>query len=201
MDICRRIDITAKLCDVAQQRNSEDVSKIFQVMRAAPLTSRHCPPRPPCPGPLTPRPCPCPTYPHVAFAQRSSLPGKCRIRDRTDSGMCVTPSSRPTASSYVRGHHSPGGWGGDVTGSQKNVAELGRGLRSPDPPGLSPSAYRGPLPCFLPLLGAGAGDQGRGRGAWPDCGSPGQTGLSPSPRASEFRRGTVDLLTLFPFPH
>lgn len=32
MDICRRIDITAKLCDVAQQRNSEDVSKIFQVI-------------------------------------------------------------------------------------------------------------------------------------------------------------------------
>ncbi|XP_069467179.1 intermediate filament family orphan 2 isoform X4 [Ambystoma mexicanum] len=30
MDICRRIDITAKLCDVAQQRNSEDVTKIFQ---------------------------------------------------------------------------------------------------------------------------------------------------------------------------
>ncbi|XP_055044438.2 intermediate filament family orphan 2 isoform X1 [Misgurnus anguillicaudatus] len=29
MDICRRIDITAKLCDVAQQRNSEDVSKIL----------------------------------------------------------------------------------------------------------------------------------------------------------------------------
>lgn len=25
MDICRRIDITAKLCDVAQQRNSEDM--------------------------------------------------------------------------------------------------------------------------------------------------------------------------------
>lgn len=41
MDICRRIDITAKLCDVAQQRNSEDVSKIFQVTRAALLTSRH----------------------------------------------------------------------------------------------------------------------------------------------------------------
>lgn len=36
MDICRRIDITAKLCDVAQQRNSEDVSKIFQVTRAGP---------------------------------------------------------------------------------------------------------------------------------------------------------------------
>lgn len=33
MDICRRIDITAKLCDVAQQRNSEDVSKIFQVIQ------------------------------------------------------------------------------------------------------------------------------------------------------------------------
>uniref|UniRef100_A0A8D2MN34 IF rod domain-containing protein n=1 Tax=Zonotrichia albicollis TaxID=44394 RepID=A0A8D2MN34_ZONAL len=33
MDICRRIDITAKLCDVAQQRNSEDVSKIFQGRR------------------------------------------------------------------------------------------------------------------------------------------------------------------------
>ncbi|XP_075046813.1 intermediate filament family orphan 2 isoform X2 [Mixophyes fleayi] len=31
MDICRRIDITAKLCDVAQQRNSEDVSKMFQI--------------------------------------------------------------------------------------------------------------------------------------------------------------------------
>ncbi|XP_072282837.1 intermediate filament family orphan 2 [Pyxicephalus adspersus] len=31
MDICRRIDITAKLCDVAQQRNSEDVSRMFQV--------------------------------------------------------------------------------------------------------------------------------------------------------------------------
>ncbi|CAN2387999.1 Intermediate filament protein [Pristimantis euphronides] len=31
MDICRRIDITAKLCDVAQQRNSEDVSKMFQM--------------------------------------------------------------------------------------------------------------------------------------------------------------------------
>ncbi|KTF77815.1 hypothetical protein cypCar_00017488 [Cyprinus carpio] len=30
MDICRRIDITAKLCDVAQQRNSEDMSKILQ---------------------------------------------------------------------------------------------------------------------------------------------------------------------------
>uniref|UniRef100_H3DBF0 Intermediate filament family orphan 2 n=1 Tax=Tetraodon nigroviridis TaxID=99883 RepID=H3DBF0_TETNG len=29
MDICRRIDITAKLCDVAQQRNSEDMTKMF----------------------------------------------------------------------------------------------------------------------------------------------------------------------------
>ncbi|XP_046896536.1 intermediate filament family orphan 2-like [Hypomesus transpacificus] len=29
MDICRRIDITAKMCDVAQQRNSEDMSKMF----------------------------------------------------------------------------------------------------------------------------------------------------------------------------
>lgn len=44
MDICRRIDITAKLCDVAQQRNSEDVSKIFQVNRVTLLTSRHSPP-------------------------------------------------------------------------------------------------------------------------------------------------------------
>ncbi|XP_056323618.1 intermediate filament family orphan 2 isoform X1 [Danio aesculapii] len=34
MDICRRIDITAKLCDVAQQRNSEDMSKIFSPSRA-----------------------------------------------------------------------------------------------------------------------------------------------------------------------
>ncbi|KAK1159599.1 intermediate filament family orphan 2-like isoform X1 [Acipenser oxyrinchus oxyrinchus] len=31
MDICRRIDITAKLCDVAQQRNSEDMSTMFQL--------------------------------------------------------------------------------------------------------------------------------------------------------------------------
>nr|XP_033781459.1 intermediate filament family orphan 1 isoform X4 [Geotrypetes seraphini] len=30
MDICRRIDITAKLCDVAQQRNSEDTMRMFQ---------------------------------------------------------------------------------------------------------------------------------------------------------------------------
>uniref|UniRef100_A0A3B5A9Q3 Intermediate filament family orphan 2 n=1 Tax=Stegastes partitus TaxID=144197 RepID=A0A3B5A9Q3_9TELE len=40
MDICRRIDITAKLCDVAQQRNSEDMSKMFNVspVRSPPLT-------------------------------------------------------------------------------------------------------------------------------------------------------------------
>ena len=31
MDICRRIDITARLCDVAQQRSREDVSAVFQV--------------------------------------------------------------------------------------------------------------------------------------------------------------------------
>ncbi|GAA6230381.1 intermediate filament family orphan 1-like isoform X2 [Lates japonicus] len=31
MDICRRIDITARLCDVAQQRNCEDMIHIFQV--------------------------------------------------------------------------------------------------------------------------------------------------------------------------
>lgn len=31
MDICRRIDITAKLCDLAQQRNCEDVIQMFQV--------------------------------------------------------------------------------------------------------------------------------------------------------------------------
>ncbi|XP_010874031.1 intermediate filament family orphan 2 isoform X2 [Esox lucius] len=38
MDICRRIDITAKLCDVAQQRNSEDMSKMFSMSpsRSAP---------------------------------------------------------------------------------------------------------------------------------------------------------------------
>lgn len=56
-----RIDITAKLCDVAQQRNSEDVSKIFQVTRAAPLHQPALPPPTPAtplPGPLTPRPCP-----------------------------------------------------------------------------------------------------------------------------------------------
>lgn len=31
MDICRRIDITARLCDVAQQRNCEDPIQMFQV--------------------------------------------------------------------------------------------------------------------------------------------------------------------------
>ncbi|XP_038827422.1 intermediate filament family orphan 1-like [Salvelinus namaycush] len=31
MDICRRIDITARLCDVAQQRNCEDMIQIFQM--------------------------------------------------------------------------------------------------------------------------------------------------------------------------
>ncbi|CAB1329495.1 unnamed protein product, partial [Coregonus sp. 'balchen'] len=34
MDICRRIDITAKLCDVAQQRNSEDMSKMRKECKA-----------------------------------------------------------------------------------------------------------------------------------------------------------------------
>uniref|UniRef100_A0AAV2M4A8 Uncharacterized protein n=1 Tax=Knipowitschia caucasica TaxID=637954 RepID=A0AAV2M4A8_KNICA len=40
MDICRRIDITAKLCDVAQQRNSEDMSKMFNVSSARSLPER-----------------------------------------------------------------------------------------------------------------------------------------------------------------
>ncbi|XP_077384639.1 intermediate filament family orphan 2 isoform X2 [Festucalex cinctus] len=40
MDICRRIDITAKLCDVAQQRNSEDMSKMFNASPARPLPER-----------------------------------------------------------------------------------------------------------------------------------------------------------------
>ncbi|XP_034022102.1 intermediate filament family orphan 2 isoform X2 [Thalassophryne amazonica] len=40
MDICRRIDITAKLCDVAQQRNSEDMSKMFNVNPARSLPER-----------------------------------------------------------------------------------------------------------------------------------------------------------------
>ncbi|XP_072509902.1 non-homologous end joining factor IFFO1-like isoform X2 [Notamacropus eugenii] len=31
MDICRRVDITTKLCDVAQQRNCEDMIKMFQL--------------------------------------------------------------------------------------------------------------------------------------------------------------------------
>lgn len=33
MDICRRIDITARLCDLAQQRNCEDPITIFKVWR------------------------------------------------------------------------------------------------------------------------------------------------------------------------
>lgn len=40
MDICRRIDITAKLCDVAQQRNSEDMSKMFSVSPARSLPEK-----------------------------------------------------------------------------------------------------------------------------------------------------------------
>lgn len=67
MDICRRIDITAKLCDVAQQRNSEDVSKIFQVNRVTLLTGRH--------SPRTPRHCPLPdARPPPCMARPSSPP-------------------------------------------------------------------------------------------------------------------------------
>uniref|UniRef100_A0A672G597 Intermediate filament family orphan 2b n=1 Tax=Salarias fasciatus TaxID=181472 RepID=A0A672G597_SALFA len=40
MDICRRIDITAKLCDVAQQRNSEDMSKMFNVSPVRSLSEK-----------------------------------------------------------------------------------------------------------------------------------------------------------------
>lgn len=43
MDICRRIDITAKLCDVAQQRNSEDMSKMFSVSPARSLPEKASP--------------------------------------------------------------------------------------------------------------------------------------------------------------
>ncbi|XP_031680963.1 intermediate filament family orphan 2-like isoform X2 [Oncorhynchus kisutch] len=40
MDICRRIDITTKLCDVAQQCNSEDMSNMFNVSPARSLPER-----------------------------------------------------------------------------------------------------------------------------------------------------------------
>ncbi|XP_035652760.1 intermediate filament family orphan 2-like isoform X2 [Oncorhynchus keta] len=40
MDICRRIDITTKLCDVAQQCNSEDMSTMFNVSPARSLPER-----------------------------------------------------------------------------------------------------------------------------------------------------------------
>ncbi|XP_071191534.1 intermediate filament family orphan 2-like isoform X2 [Salvelinus alpinus] len=40
MDICRRIDITAKLCDVAQQCNSEDMLKMFNDSPAGSLPER-----------------------------------------------------------------------------------------------------------------------------------------------------------------
>lgn len=39
MDICRRIDITAKLCDLAQQRNCEDMIQMFQ-KKLVSVTSR-----------------------------------------------------------------------------------------------------------------------------------------------------------------
>ncbi|XP_049587519.1 non-homologous end joining factor IFFO1 isoform X2 [Syngnathus scovelli] len=39
MDICRRIDITARLCDVAQQRNCEDVIQMYQVTNNQPTLS------------------------------------------------------------------------------------------------------------------------------------------------------------------
>ncbi|XP_053307145.1 non-homologous end joining factor IFFO1 [Spea bombifrons] len=37
MDICRRIDITAKLCDVAQQRSCEDVINMLQTVHLSPM--------------------------------------------------------------------------------------------------------------------------------------------------------------------
>ncbi|KAM3621194.1 uncharacterized protein V6R79_007636 [Siganus canaliculatus] len=40
MDICRRIDITAKLCDVAQQRNSQDMSMMFNASPVRSLPER-----------------------------------------------------------------------------------------------------------------------------------------------------------------
>ncbi|XP_021465468.2 intermediate filament family orphan 2 isoform X2 [Oncorhynchus mykiss] len=40
MDICRRIDISTKLCDVAQQCNSEDMLKMFNVSPARSLPER-----------------------------------------------------------------------------------------------------------------------------------------------------------------
>ncbi|XP_034030411.1 intermediate filament family orphan 1-like isoform X2 [Thalassophryne amazonica] len=40
MDICRRIDITARLCDVAQQRNCEDVIQMYQVPNNQALNPR-----------------------------------------------------------------------------------------------------------------------------------------------------------------
>uniref|UniRef100_A0A672PJZ4 Intermediate filament family orphan 1 n=1 Tax=Sinocyclocheilus grahami TaxID=75366 RepID=A0A672PJZ4_SINGR len=46
MDICRRIDITARLCDVAQQRNCEDMIQIFQVLATPPSTLTRRPRKP-----------------------------------------------------------------------------------------------------------------------------------------------------------
>nr|XP_032833385.1 intermediate filament family orphan 2-like [Petromyzon marinus]XP_032833386.1 intermediate filament family orphan 2-like [Petromyzon marinus] len=37
MDICRRIDITARLCDIAQQRNSHDMSRMFTSLQFSPI--------------------------------------------------------------------------------------------------------------------------------------------------------------------
>nr|DBA14897.1 TPA: hypothetical protein GDO54_004174 [Pyxicephalus adspersus] len=37
MDICRRIDITAKLCDVAQQRSCEDMINMLQTVHLSPM--------------------------------------------------------------------------------------------------------------------------------------------------------------------
>ncbi|XP_010883279.1 intermediate filament family orphan 1 isoform X2 [Esox lucius] len=47
MDICRRIDITARLCDVAQQRNCEDVIQMYQVPNTQ--SAINCRPRKPPP--------------------------------------------------------------------------------------------------------------------------------------------------------
>lgn len=57
MDICRRIDITAKLCDVAQQRNCEDMIKMFQVR------ARDC----------LARPRPCRQVPELSALSRGGL--------------------------------------------------------------------------------------------------------------------------------
>lgn len=116
MDICRRIDITAKLCDVAQQRNCEDVIQMFQV-RPRP----HLRPAPPSPPPSSahtsarPRPhlCPAPPTPPQDPAHTSARPRPPEGLRGGSGRRRAFPHCRPSSSSgRILAPRGPGGLAG-----------------------------------------------------------------------------------------